>query len=160
MADQTPRKLIATLGLPGAGKTTWALKQIDKDPAHVCRVNRDALRIAHAGRRLATPAQEAIVTAAQHAMIRAAFQYGYHTVIVDDTNLHGVTALQNLAADLGAVFETKDFRHVPLETCLQRNRCRVGVERLPDEVIVNMHTMRVLPALRGSHARQIRAARA
>lgn len=159
-SGKTPvRTLIATVGLPGSGKTTWALKQVDGDPDGICRANRDALRIAHAGRRLGTGAQEAIVTAAQHEMIRAAFQYGYHTVIVDDTNLHGTSTLERLAADLGVTFGVKDFRHVPLKTCLQRNRCREGATRIPDEIIEQMHEQRVLPALRAAMAREVRAAK-
>jgi predicted kinase len=156
MTQPTVRKLIATIGLPGSGKTTWALKQVDRNPDGVCRSNRDAIRVAHAGRRLGTPAQEAIVTRAQHEMIRAAFAYGYHTVIVDDTNLHGTGALERLAADLGVTFSVRDFRHVPLTTCLQRNRTREGGARLPEDVIRRMHDERILPALRAAQAREAR----
>jgi tRNA uridine 5-carbamoylmethylation protein Kti12 len=151
MPKTTPtprRRIIATCGIPASGKTTFALGEIDKDPDGVCRANRDALRVAHAGRRLGRPAQEAIVTAAQDEMIRAAFQYGYHTVIVDDTNLHGFSRLTALAAQLGADFEVKDFRQVPLTTCLKRNRIRPLSEQVPEDVICGMYDNRVLPYLR------------
>lgn len=142
------RRIIATCGIPGSGKTTFALAEILKDPEHVCRANRDALRIAHAGARLGIGRQEAIVTDAQDAMIRAAFEYGYHTVIVDDTNLHGFGRLERLAGELGVVFEVKDFRHVPVATCLRRNAIRPVAERVPADVIQRMHDDSVLPYLR------------
>jgi predicted kinase len=143
------RRLIATCGLPASGKTTYALSEIEKDPDGVCRANRDSLRIAHAGRRLRKPAQEAIVTAAQDTMIRSAFQYGYHTVIVDDTNLHGFGRLATLATELGAEFEVKDFRQVPVTTCIKRDKIRPLAERVGEDVIREMHDRRVLPYLRG-----------
>lgn len=146
------RKLIVTCGLPGSGKTTFALKEIEKalaaDDRGVCRVNRDALRIAHAGRRLGTSQQEAVVTAGQEAMIRAAFQYGYHTVIVDDTNLRGFGRFVELAYDLGAEFGVKDFRHIPLTTCIMRDKVRPAGERVGAAVIQRMHDEHVLPYLR------------
>jgi len=157
MAKTPARKLIATCGLPGSGKTTFALKEIEKDPHGVCRANRDALRIAHAGRRLGTAQQEAIVTAAQTEMIRAAFAYGYHTVIVDDTNLHGFSNLMRIADELGAAFEVKDYRHIPLETCIMRDKIRPVAERVGEETIRRMHDERVLPALRAAQHRESRA---
>ena len=162
MPQNTPKRthsrlIIATCGLPASGKTTFALSERKKDPQGVCRANRDALRIAHAGDRLGEPRQEAIVTRAQDEMIRAAFEYGYHTVIVDDTNLHGFGRLSILAADLGADFQVKDFRQVPLETCLRRNAIRPAAERVPEEEIRKMHDKRVLPYLRRLAAEAARA---
>ena len=154
------RKLIATIGLPGAGKTTWALNEIAKDPTGLtCRANRDALRIAHAGRRLGTGKQEAVVTDAQMAMIRSAFENGYNVVIVDDTNLNGVGRLQTLARDLGVTFAVKDFRaSVTVETCIRRDSARQDKEPVGRTVIERMHTKSILPWLRARAAEHARTA--
>lgn len=37
-------KLIVCMGLPGSGKTTYALKEINKNPYGIVRVNKDDLR--------------------------------------------------------------------------------------------------------------------
>lgn len=147
------RKLIATCGLPGSGKSTWALKQVDTDVEHICRANRDEIRVAHAGRRLGIGRQEAIVTDTQFEMIRSSFAHGYHTVIVDDTNLHGVGRLRRLAAELGATFELKEFRTMPVETCIARDRTRRDRAPVGETTIRRMHDEHVLPWLR-SHARK------
>jgi tRNA uridine 5-carbamoylmethylation protein Kti12 len=132
-------KLIATIGLPGSGKSTWAREQMLGREDTVCHAGRDALRIAHGFRRLGTPAQEAIVTAAQDAMIIASFQHGYTTVIVDDTNLRSTCRLQQLAYTCGAEFTVKDFRGVPLETCIERDAARPAGERVGEHVIRAMY---------------------
>src|SRR5690606_41614342 len=71
--------LIATVGLPYAGKTSWAMLQ-----GHpiVCP---DAIRLALHGERY-LPAAERMVWVLAHYMVRALFEAGHHTVILDATN--------------------------------------------------------------------------
>lgn len=156
----TLKKLIVTIGLPGSGKTTWAMAQITGHEDTVCRANRDAIRVAHMGRRLGTPAQEAIVSRAQDTLIVTSFEYGYTTVIVDDTNLHGVSRLRQLAEQVGAAFIVKEFRTVTLSTCIRRNNGRIGADRIDEAEIRRMHDEHVLPWLREQARRHNRAAQA
>lgn len=147
------RKLIATIGLPGSGKTTWTMQQLNDT---TCRANRDAIRIAHFGRRLGTPQQEAIVTRTQDALILASYEYGYTTVIVDDTNFTTMGRLRTLANCADAQLVIKEFRTVTLETCLKRNDGRIGAERLDPQVIKDMHGKYVLPWLRSNTRENLR----
>lgn len=76
----TQKILVCTVGLPRAGKSTWAKQQ-----AGIPVVNRDAIRLAlhgHAFIELAEP----IVKAVAKIMVRSLFLAGHDTVIVDETN--------------------------------------------------------------------------
>ena len=71
--------LIAMVGLPRSGKSTWA-KATDFPI-----VNRDAIRLAIHGERFLKPAEELVKTVALY-MIRSLFLAGHVTVILDETN--------------------------------------------------------------------------
>jgi predicted kinase len=72
--------LILTVGLPRAGKSTWARSQ-----CHPI-VNPDSIRLAIHGQRFVASA-EGFVWATARAMVRALFLAGHDTVILDATNL-------------------------------------------------------------------------
>lgn len=143
-----PPGLIVTIGLPGSGKTTWTLLRVNAGPDTVARANRDALRIAQSGQRRGSRRQEKAVSLAQDALIRANFAAGYTTVIVDDTNLHGVGRFKTLAEELGVALHVQDFRQVPLATCIRRDSLRDGHERVGEDVIRRMHDDHVVPYFR------------
>ncbi len=75
----TNKTLIATVGLPRSGKTTWATAQ----SAPV--VNPDSIRLALHGQRFITLA-EPFVWAIAAVMVRALFLSGHDVVILDATN--------------------------------------------------------------------------
>lgn len=140
-------RLIATIGLPGSGKTTWARAQVAAGKAHA-RVARDDLR-----RMLFRPDYsepdirlELIVNAAEDALIGALLDGGLR-VIEDATNLHpsSIHRLRSIAHRSGARFETKDFTFVPLADCVARDAQRTGVERVGREVIERMHAQWIAP---------------
>ncbi len=74
------RKLIATIGLPRSGKTTWAREQ-----GHPI-VSPDAIRLALHGEPFIGLA-ELFVWAIAKCMVRALFEAGHETVILDATNV-------------------------------------------------------------------------
>jgi predicted kinase len=74
------RILIATVGLPRSGKSTWA-----KSQAYPI-VNPDAIRLALHGQRFAANA-EPFVWATAKVMVRALFGAGHKAVILDATNI-------------------------------------------------------------------------
>lgn len=77
--------LILMVGLPYAGKTTWAWRlESQLDSATI--VCPDAVRIALHGQRF-VPEAEHIVWPLVRAQVRSAFAYGYHHVILDATNI-------------------------------------------------------------------------
>lgn len=138
-------KLILTRGLPGCGKTTWALEQVAAaEPGAVVRVNRDDLRAMLFGPSYGTPIGrcEDRVSEVQRFAVVDALGRGL-TVIVDDTNLQGryVHQWEILAGHYGAAVVIQDFTGVPVDTCVARdlNRRRQGGRYVGEEVIRRMH---------------------
>ena len=119
-------RLIATRGLPGSGKSTWADAEILKHEAGTwIRVNRDSLReMLHAGRWKGNKTEKHI-RAIRDQIICFGLERGIN-VIVDDTNLSPKTmdelrSLTTLAVLNGIKLEIQDFTDVPLETCIKRD---------------------------------------
>ena len=119
-------RLIATRGLPGSGKSTWAEKYVlEHEAGTVVRVNRDSLRdMLHAGRWKGNKT-EGITKLVRDQVICAALRQG-KTVIVDDTNLSEKTTaelytLTTITEFYPCEFRIQDFTDVPLETCIQRD---------------------------------------
>lgn len=135
--DLSQKTLIATVGLPGSGKSYWA-KAFIKNNKKVRRVNRDELRWMLSNYSLEKP-DEKIVKAFRSDMIEKLLQAG-HSVISDDTNLSPKTQeeLRQIAEKNGAVFQIADFTWVPLETCLTRNADRPNP--VPEKVIRKMNS--------------------
>jgi predicted kinase len=141
-----PALIVATRGLPGSGKTTWALAELARLRAlgvRAGRVSRDDVRATLGlapGR--TTAAEEDEVTAVQHAWIGGLIAAGVRVVLVDDTNLNPahVTALADLAGGLGAGFEIRDLRHVPVATCIAHDDSRTGAAHLGAERILAIAT--------------------
>lgn len=130
-------KLIATRGLPGSGKTTWARAQLAAaEPGSLVRMNRDDLRAAMHGGPAGLYRTEDQVSLVQHSGIEALLRSGV-SVIVDDMNLRAryVRKLAEIAWRAGVEFEVEDFTHVPLSVCLLRDSERedpVGRDRIEE----------------------------
>ena len=116
-------KLTITRGLPGSGKTTWAKQQQD-----AWRVNRDDLRaMFNEVWPWGDATSEGLITLMQEKLIAVLLDKDLH-VIADDTNMRWqhVQALMNLAKGRPTLVqvEVKEFLHVPVETCIERDLLR------------------------------------
>jgi predicted kinase len=124
-------ELVATVGLPGSGKSTWAKSQTGYK-----RVNRDDLRAMYDP--IWTPKSEILITQIRDTAIKLALTHG-HNVISDDTNLDPKVQnhLRELATAHNAGFRIQDFREVPLDECIRRDAARE--RRVGPDVIKNMY---------------------
>lgn len=142
--------LTITRGLPGCGKSYWAAQTARTSGAW--RVSRDVVREMLAGD-LAhwTPDADAedTVTQIQIYAVRRALRAG-RDVIVDDCNLADgyVDRFRELAAECGSDFKIQDFRHVPLDVCLQRDRQRKGGKRVGSVTIFSKYRKYIVGARR------------
>ena len=131
--------LMATRGLPGSGKTTWAKERLSTDMLRAARVSRDDLRRSLHGGLVGAGWAERQVTIAQHAAVAELLRAGVD-VICDDTNLQArvVRGFADLARDCGADFAVQDFTDVPLDVCISRDAGRPPIEQVGAEVITAM----------------------
>ncbi len=131
-------KVIMAIGLPASGKTTWAQEYQEQNP-NIVRINKDTLRAMLFGEKATwTREIEEQVCADRDSMIDSALLRGYD-VVVDDTNFEPKhrTRIEEIASLFEADVEIQDFRHVPLEICLERDRNRE--KPVGEQVIRDMH---------------------
>lgn len=131
-----------TIGLPASGKSTWAREYISQNPNTV-RINNDEIRNGYyeaAGNRNWSAAVEDYVRKSREEAVRYNAQH-QRDIIVDNTHLNTKTLRQitELCKSLGYEVETVDFRHVPLEECIQRDAARKGHEHVGEAVIRRMY---------------------
>lgn len=133
-------KLIMCIGLPGSGKSTWALEQVEKSGWTWVRVNKDDIRKELGMTRASFKREQefAVIDHRDHRIITA-LKAG-QTVISDDTNFgkKHPKRLEDIAYHCGAEFEIKDFTDVPVETCIERDSTRDGDARVGKNVIWGM----------------------
>ncbi|NUN64735.1 AAA family ATPase [Pseudanabaena biceps] len=131
-----------TIGLPASGKSTWAKNKIDKSPNSIKRVNKDDLRLM-LDNSYFSKGNERFLLDIQDVIIKAALEDGKH-VIVDNTHLSPKheARIRQLIKGL-AVLEIVDFRHVPLETCIERDLKRLN--SVGEKVIRDMYNQFVAP---------------
>jgi predicted kinase len=143
------QKVIIMKGLPGSGKSTWALKFV-KDNLEYKRINNDDLRRMFQGDNFGSKSQEKFISAMRDDLIRTCLSDGY-SVIVDNTNLNPkrVEQIKQLVEtfnstqgllDIGAkkiTIEIKDFTHVPLKECIKNDLKRL--HSVGKDVIMQMY---------------------
>lgn len=126
------QELIATRGLSGSGKTTWAKSWVAAAPESRVRINRDDLRFMVFGSYWlgGDPVFENAITKIQHAAILAALK-ARKSVVVDDTNLRIKTLRELLkiaqSFDGRVQFRIQDF-NVSEEVAIQRDTKRIAAK--------------------------------
>lgn len=139
-------KLIMCQGLPGSGKTTWAIDQCKRLDWQAYRVNKDDIRRElEETTRIGTapwtwsPEREKDVIAIRDSRIENALLTGF-SVISDDCNFgrqHKVR-LSELARKYGAEFVIQDFTKVSVDECVRRDALRTGKAQVGERVIRKM----------------------
>lgn len=163
-----PKTLIICRGLPGSGKSTWALEQVQRAaPGDVVRVNMDSLReMLHDSRFKGQRTEKLVATARDQLILAALANDHVRTVICDDTNLNrkteqrlrdlteipkgicfnhidAMTPRGKAVADYSCGVLVQDFTHVDVDTCVKRDLLRnrsVGAR-----VIRDMYRRYLLP---------------
>lgn len=132
-----------TKGLPGSGKSTWAREEVvlqalaGRKAEVICK---DDIRrgLTQTGWEW-SPEREADVLRIRDVSIRGAFERGKDVVIVADTNFGRHEArLRQIAGECKAQFEVKDFTHVPVSECIERDDKRTGNDKVGPQVIKEM----------------------
>jgi predicted kinase len=130
--------LIATRGIPGSGKTTYARGWVLAHRDVRRRISRDDLRHALYGVHWGlTPEEEDEVTRVQHQQVLYLLSQGFD-VIVDDTNLHTerLRSLLAVAVEAGASWDIADIE-CDVETAIIRDfdRALAGDRHVGSQVI-------------------------
>jgi len=112
--------LTITRGLPGSGKTSWAVAQVRSAPGRVVRIEDAELRRMLVDGQSVDWAVEHRLVLARDAYVGALLHQEFD-VIIDDVNLSPRTGrrLAELAGRRGAGFAVRDFTDVPLAECIR-----------------------------------------
>lgn len=137
----TSLKVIATVGLPASGKSTWAREYASLDQNAIL-VSKDEIRAMIFGNGMVPWSQEneRLTEAIRDEIVKEALGRG-RSVIVHDTNLAAVhlKALSIIAGWYDTPFVTKEFIDVPIEECIRRDALR-GDKSVGESVIRKMRS--------------------
>lgn len=134
-------KVEILIGLPGSGKTTYALQKVQQDASWV-RINKDTLRqMCHAS--VHSKAREKFILQLRDQFILSALA-DRKNVIVDDTNFGPhVAHITELVKDKATVIVNDTFLQVPLQDCIKNDLKRVN--SVGKDVIMRMHRDYIQP---------------
>jgi predicted kinase len=124
------RKIVVLRGLPGSGKSTFALNAVHTFPGLVARVNNDDLATAIFGKSWTPEVKHSslILQGLRTDIVDNLFRHnGVEIIIIDNTNLNraAFTQVETLAKKYDAEFIIDDtFLEVPIEECIRRDSLR------------------------------------
>ena len=128
-----------TVGLPGSGKSTWAIEYTRESNGQVLETSKDHIRpLAPEG--LGRKEVEKWTVATQDQAVRTALSEG-KSIVVHDTNLnpYHFERFSRIGDEYAAEVELVDFTHIGVEECVRRDARRTGTARVGREVIESMH---------------------
>lgn len=126
----TTRKVLILRGLQGSGKSTFAKQWVMEDPEHRVRFNRDDIR--NMLGKYWVPSRESLINTIQNDFLSSALYQGYD-IVIDNMNLNEkcieeikqfVYGWNNVSDDHIYEIEVKDFFHIPLQVCIDRDAQR------------------------------------
>ncbi len=131
--------LTATLGLPGSGKSTWAMQYRRKARHPTVCICKDEMRDWLVQMEGGVKAKESRVIALQSILIESYLRESYN-VVVHDTNLNPIhiERLKAICRKTGATYRSKSFLDVPIETCIVNDAKRRGKTQVGEKVIRDM----------------------
>lgn len=130
------RSVVLTTGLPGSGKTTWAVAHQMNDPEQIILVSRDDIRKMIGCFPIGNKDQENLVSKIQDDIIVRGIKEG-KDVIVHDTNLNKKSPDRIKKLFDGDVqFMVADFTNVDVDTCIKRDSFRENP--VGEKIIRNM----------------------
>lgn len=139
-------KIYATIGVPGCGKSTLAEKRCFDAAGNRTgyRANRDDIRFEAYGVYFGPPIDEDRVTQIQDADVAEVLDKGLD-VWIDDTNLtpRAKAHCEALAKYHDVELVWIDLTHVPVETCIQRDKARDRT--VGEKVITGMYDKWIKP---------------
>ncbi len=111
------------MGLPGSGKTTWAMRWIAAHPDYV-RINNDAIRWALFRERY-NPETETAIKQARVRLMREALGQG-KSLVIDNCNITVPSKREiiAIAAEFGATTRVVSLLGVDVRECIRRDRLR------------------------------------
>ena len=128
------RTILVLRGLQGSGKSSFAKQWVNEDPEHRVRFNRDDIR--NMLGKYWVPDRESLIDSMYWNFLEQATASGYN-IIIDNMNLNEKYLdevnkfieetnfwLEQSLADFRYEIEIKDFFHIPLQTCIDRDAQR------------------------------------
>jgi predicted kinase len=132
------QKVIVCIGIPASGKSTFA-RELVKNDITFRRINKDDLRLMLGIEDYGSTSFANLNELTEKILLQLLKQG--HNVIIDCTNINLATRnkLMAVCQDYGNIEYSEKVFPITLEEALQRNSLRVGVARVPDNVICDMH---------------------
>src|SRR5512135_2348779 len=129
--------IIVCKGLPGSGKTTWALDYLRKHPGKIKRVNKDDLRTMLDGTAGNFDEEKMVLSIRDFVIEKALCKH--FDVIVDDTNFKDTHwfAICDAAKRVGNVRVFEKYFDVPIKEAIARNKNRP--HPVPESIIMQMY---------------------